>query len=262
MELDFSRREMFRGAGVVAGGALFGPGADAGEADASTGVTEGTNISASASPDGRWVAFDLVTSIWTVPVTGGVARRLTDDLTDATRPCWSPDARTLVFQACRDGNYHLWTVASDGSGLRQLTSSPFDHREPRFAPDGCSIAFSSDRGDRGGYDIFTLDLATGGVITAVTAPEGASLYGPSFTPRGLAYVRIAGATAELVVGDQVVSSGEDVFGFAASWLPDGELLCTADGRTKRRAPEPCGTAARQSCGVASTSSSPTGGSSP
>ena len=62
------------------------------------------------SPDGQHVAFDLVTAIWTVPVAGGPARRLTGDDTDATQPSWSPDGKTLVFQAYRDGNYHLWTV--------------------------------------------------------------------------------------------------------------------------------------------------------
>jgi Tol biopolymer transport system component len=277
MEPDFTRRDVFRGAGVVAGGALMGPALDLGAAGASTGISEGTNISASVSADGRWIAFDLVTSIWTVPVTGGAARRLTDDLADATNPSWSPDGRRIVFQSYRDGNYHLYTLSPDGSGLRQLTNGPFDHREPRFSPDGSSIAFSSDRRNLGSYGIFTLDLATGTitprtgttaeeampawsadgrrlaytvndkaiavldlatgeVTTAVTAPEGASLYGPSFTPAGLAYVRVAGASANLLVGDQVISSGEDVFGFAASWLPSGELLYTADGLIKRRAP--------------------------
>jgi Tol biopolymer transport system component/cytosine/adenosine deaminase-related metal-dependent hydrolase len=242
------------------------------------GLGQGTNISAQVSPDGKHVAFDLVTAIWTVPVAGGDAVRLTGDDTDATQPSWSPDGRTLVFQAYRDGNYHLYTMRSDGSGLRQLTSGPYDHREPKFSPDGTAIAFSSDRGGTGTYGVFTLDVATGAVTArtdtaaeeampawspdgrrlactvdgtaidvldlasgttsrVVTAPAGATLYGPSFSPDGatLAYVRIAGATAELVVGDRVISAqGEDVFGFAPSWLSPAELLHTADGRIKRR----------------------------
>jgi Tol biopolymer transport system component len=283
-----NRRDVLRGAGVVAGGALLAPtvlpGTAAAAASTSDGnragnvrLGEGTNISAALSPDGEHVAFDLLTVIWTVPVAGGEARRLTDDDTDATQPSWSPDGSRLVFQAYRDGNYHLWTVATDGSGLRQLTDGPFDHREPRFSPDGSSIVFASDRGGTGSYGLFTLDLESGGITTltdrpgeeampawspdgkriayttdataidvldlgtgavrrAVTAPEGASVFGPSFSPDGatLAYVRIAGATAELVVGGQVVSSGEDVFGFAPSWLSASELLYTADGRIRRR----------------------------
>jgi Tol biopolymer transport system component/cytosine/adenosine deaminase-related metal-dependent hydrolase len=274
---ELTRRDVLRGAGVLAGATALTSGATEAAAtpDQTVAVTEGTNISAHVSPDGRRVAFDLVTAIWTVPVTGGPARRLTTDDTDATQPSWSPDGTTIVFQAYRDGNYHLYTIRQDGSGLRQLTSGPFDHREPRFSPDGTMIAFSSDRG--GSYGVHTLDvrtgtitpradgpadeampswsrdgrrlaftvdgtaidvldLATGGVTRAVTAPAGFSLYGPSFSPTGtLAYVRIGGATAELVAGDQVISTaGEDVFGFAPTWLSATELVHTADGVVKRR----------------------------
>jgi Tol biopolymer transport system component/imidazolonepropionase-like amidohydrolase len=272
---EFTRRDVLLGAGVLAGASvLTGQPAVAG-ADDTVAIGEGTNMSAHVSPDGRHVAIDLVTAIWTVPVAGGEARRLTGDDTDATLPTWSPDGRTLVFQAYRDGNYNLYTMRADGSGLRQLTTGPFDHREPRFSPDGRTIAFSSDLG--GSYGVHTLDVATGAVTTrvdstaeeampswsadgrrlvytvdataidvldlstgattrVVTAPAGATLYGPSFSTDGvLAYVRIAGATAELVVGDRVVSgAGEDVFGFAPSWLSRSELLYTADGKLKRR----------------------------
>lgn len=276
---EVTRRDVLRGAGVLAGATVVHGAAATAEAEAgpggAAGIGQGTNISASVSPDGKRVAFDLVTAIWTVQLTGGDAVRLTGDDVDATQPSWSPDGRTLVCQAYRDGNYHLYTLRPDGSGLRQLTNGPYDHREPRFSPDGRLIAFSSDRG--GSYGVHTLDVATGAITARtdttaeeamptwspdgrriaytvdssaidvldlatgtttrlVTAPAGASLYGPSFGPDGtLAYVRIAGATAELVVGDRVVSAkGEDVFGFAASWLSAGELLHTADGRLKRR----------------------------
>lgn len=274
---ELTRRDVLRSAGVLAGataltGTVAAPAAATGGAET---VSQGTNISAHVSPDGEHIAFDLVTAIWTIPIGGGPARRLTGDDTDATQPSWSPDGRTLAFQAYRDGNYHLYTIGSDGQGLRQLTSGPFDHREPRFSPDGAMIAFSSDRS--GSYGVHTLDvrtgaitarvdttadeavptwsadgkrlaytvdgtavdvldLATGATTRLVTAPAGATLFGPSLGPDGtLAYVRIAGATAELVVGDRVVSArGEDVFGFAASWLSPTELLYTADGVLKRR----------------------------
>jgi Tol biopolymer transport system component len=81
-------------------------------------VTEGTNFMVAVSPDGRLLAFDLVTAIWVLDAHGGTAKRLTDDLQDATRPRWSPDGSRLVFQSYRDGNFHLWTIGLDGSGLR------------------------------------------------------------------------------------------------------------------------------------------------
>ncbi|MFI6825763.1 amidohydrolase family protein [Kribbella sp. NPDC050241] len=130
-------------------------------------LSEGTNFMVAVSPDGRWLAFDLVTAIWVTPSAGGESRRLTDDLQDATRPRWSPDGRRIVFQSYRDGNFHLWTIGVDGLGLTQLTSGRYDHREPHFTPDGRSIVFSSDRGGNGGYGIHRLDLS-GGKIVALT----------------------------------------------------------------------------------------------
>lgn len=189
-EAELSRRDVFRGAGVLAGATVLGgtaAGTAAGTAEATgdpTGdtveVTQGTNISAHVAPDGKHVAFDLVTAIWTVPVGGGDARRLTGDDTDASQPSWAPDGKSLVFQAYRDGNFHVWTVRPNGAGLRQLTSGPFDHREPRFAPDGAAVAFSSDRGNAGSYGIFTLDLASGEITARVdtTAEEAMPAWSP------------------------------------------------------------------------------------
>jgi Tol biopolymer transport system component/cytosine/adenosine deaminase-related metal-dependent hydrolase len=285
-ESELTRRDLLKGAGVLAGTAVLGgtAAATAGTAVAearggdTVRVTEGTNIAAHVSPDGEVVAFDALTAIWTVPIGGGEARRLTGDDTDATQPVWSPDGRTLVFQAYRDGNYHIWTMRPDGSAPRQLTSGPFDHREPRFSPDGRTIAFASDRGNAGSYGVFTLDVASGEITSrvdttaeesqpswspdghrlaytvdttaidvldlstgtttrAVTAPPGGTLFGPSFSPDGatLAYVRLTGATTELVVGEAVISAdGEDVFCFAPTWLSATELAYTADGKILRR----------------------------
>jgi Tol biopolymer transport system component len=91
-----------------------------GETDSpgSATVAEGTNFMVAVSPDGRLLAFDLVTAIWVLDAHGGTAKRLTDDLQDATRPRWSPDGSRLVFRSYRDGNFHLWTIGLDGSGLR------------------------------------------------------------------------------------------------------------------------------------------------
>ncbi|MDI5981714.1 amidohydrolase family protein [Amycolatopsis magusensis] len=282
---SLSRREMFLRSGLLAAGlgvtdplavALAGEPGGTTEVDGRAGVRlrEGTNFSVTPSPDGSTLAMDLVTGIWLLPATGGKARRLTDDLQDATLPSWSPDGRSLVFQSYRDGNYHLYSLEVAGGTPRQLTSGPHDHREPVFSPDGKRIVFSSDRG--GSYGIWLLDPASGAVealtdtpaeesaprwsrdgqrvlftvdetaidvvtvatgerTTALTAPAGGKLYGPAFGPddRTPGYLLLRGATADLMLGEQRVTQGEDVFGFAATWTTDG-VLYTADGRIRRR----------------------------
>lgn len=143
-------------------------------------VVEGTNIAVAAAPDGKTLAFDLYGVIWTVPVDGGPATRLTDDLTDGAQPDWTPDGKALVFQSYRDGTFQLWRVGADGTGLVQLTQGPFDAREPRVSPDGHEVAFSSDR--TGKYAIHVLDL-TNGEVKLWAEAEGQACE-PAWSPDG------------------------------------------------------------------------------
>lgn len=123
-------------------------------------VSEGTSMSAAIAPDGRTIATDMQGSIWLMPATGGAMKRITDVFNDARQPRWSPDGRTVVFFAYRDGGYDIWAINPDGSNQRKLTWGTFDDREPIFSHDGTRIAFSSDRGNAMGsdYNIWTLDL--------------------------------------------------------------------------------------------------------
>jgi Tol biopolymer transport system component len=119
-------------------------------------VEEGTNMSIALSPDESTIALSLQGTIFTIPVAGGDAVSVTDEMGDSQEPSWSPDGEYLTFHSYRDGNYHIWMVSKDGSGLRQLTSGLSDNREPDWSPDGKSIIFSSDRS--GNYDIWQINL--------------------------------------------------------------------------------------------------------
>ena len=52
---------------------------------------EGTNMAAALSPDGRTLMIDVQGSLWTLPASGGVARRVTDEYLDARQPAWAPE---------------------------------------------------------------------------------------------------------------------------------------------------------------------------
>lgn len=143
-------------------------------------ILEGTNIAACLSSDGGALAFDLYGVLWIIPSSGGMARRLTDDMTGVAQPHWSPDGQRIVFQSFRDGTFQIWWIRPDGSDLEQLTEGPYDCREPQFSPGGDRIAFASDRG--GSYAIYVLDLTSRAVtLWAVAEGEAAS---PAWAPDG------------------------------------------------------------------------------
>ena len=245
------RRVLSMGGTAIAASSLAAPGAmgaeaKGGAATRSVTITEGTNIAVSAAPDGKTLAFDLFGVIWTLPVEGGAARRLTDDLTDGAQPDWSPDGKSLVFQSYRDGSFQIWTVRADGTGLKPYTRGAFDCREPRFSPDGKTIAFSSDR--TGAYAIHTLDLATG-AMTLWASSQGQACE-PAWSPDGSkiafavdrARIEIVDAKGARTLGPAVKASADrlnPVELHSPALMPDGKGVAyqvLENGRTELRGP--------------------------
>jgi Tol biopolymer transport system component len=142
-------------------------------------VTQGTNFAVAVSPDGKTIVADLLGSLWTVPSSGGPAKRITDVLLEAKQPSFSPDGKRIVFQGFYDsGGWDLWTISADGSGAERITSGPFDDMEPQWSHDGTRIAFSSDR--KRNFDLWILDLRTGEIKQLTT--NAAQDYFPSWSP--------------------------------------------------------------------------------
>ena len=116
-------------------------------------LTEGTNIAATVSPDRKTIVMDLQSALWSLPIGGGGAKRLTDPLLEPARPSYSPKGGLIAFQAYKGGTFHIWTIQPDGTGLKQRTEGHGDDREPAISPDGAKIACASDRAFHGSYDI-------------------------------------------------------------------------------------------------------------
>ncbi|MEO6214211.1 MAG: S41 family peptidase [Vicinamibacterales bacterium] len=60
------------------------------------------------------LVFTAEGDLWRVPITGGVAQRLTTHASEESRPAFSPDGTTLAFSAAYEGPTEVYTVTLDG----------------------------------------------------------------------------------------------------------------------------------------------------
>ena len=104
-------------------------------------TTEGSWMSVDVSPDGSTVVFDLLGDLYTVPMGGGTATRVTEGMGWDSMPAYSPDGDEIVFVSDRSGSENLWAVSPDEDDederLRQVTKGERNNfASPTWTPDG------------------------------------------------------------------------------------------------------------------------------
>lgn len=100
-------------------------------------TSEGTWISLDVSPDGREIIFDLLGDLYTMPISGGEAKRITSGPAWDIQPAYSPDGKSIAFTSDRSGGDNIWIVDRDGSNPRQVSKEKFRLlNNPVFSADG------------------------------------------------------------------------------------------------------------------------------
>lgn len=97
----------------------------------------------SISPDGRNIAFTYKGDIFTVPVTGGQATRLTASESYETAPKWSPDSKKIAFASDRHGNMDIFIMDATGGTPTRLTSNSAAETPEGFTADGKEVYYSA-----------------------------------------------------------------------------------------------------------------------
>src|SRR6185437_3059540 len=105
------------------------------------------------SPDGATVAFTvqtvdmagngMPTQIYTVSLSGGAPRQITQDGSQNARPRWTPDSKRIIFTSNRSSGSQIWSMQPDGSDARQLTNLPTEADGEIVSPDGKLLLFTS-----------------------------------------------------------------------------------------------------------------------
>jgi len=98
---------------------------------------EGTWLSLDVSPDGKTLIFDLVGDLYTMPITGGEARKISNGMGFNNQPHFSPDGQLIAFVSDRGGAENVWISKPDGSDPKQLSQDEqVEFASPTWTPDG------------------------------------------------------------------------------------------------------------------------------
>ena len=73
--------------------------------------------------NGDQIVFCYSGALYTVPKTGGVARRLTSGPGYTSFPRFSPDGKQLAFTSQYDGNTEVYVMPADGGEPKRITTT-------------------------------------------------------------------------------------------------------------------------------------------
>src|SRR5262245_7640913 len=152
-----------------------------------TGSANHLNNDHGLSFDGHWLAISHEPEddslVYVLPASGGTPRQVTA-LGPSYWHGWSPDGKTLVYCAERDGEYDVYAIAADAeksTDERRLTNAPGLDDGPDFSPDGKTIYFNSVR--TGHMRIWRMN-ADGSDQRQLTFDEGYGDWFPHPSPDG------------------------------------------------------------------------------
>ena len=207
-------------------------------------ATQGTWMSVDVSPDGQQVVFDLLGTIYEMPVVGGDAVALTTGRSWNLSPRYSPDGERIAFSSDRSGSHQIWVLERVSGEVRAVSDWPGANvYRPSWSSDGARIyagvsgdgipsqlvAFSSD-GDGEGESLI---VGNGPVNGARPLPGGRRFlfehHNQATYPFGFNPYVIPTGGARIESFDEATGTSEIVIerpggAFQPALSPDGDFL--------------------------------------
>ena len=157
--------------------------------DAAISVEQGTWMNIDISPDGKTVVFDLLGDIYTMPMSGGTATKLTSDIAWQMQPRFSPNGKSIAFTSDQGGGDNIWVMDLNGENQHAVTDETFRLlNSPAWSPDGDYLVarkhFTASR-SLGAGEVWLYHKAGGkGVQLTKRENDQKDLGEPMFSPDG------------------------------------------------------------------------------
>ena len=157
--------------------------------DAAISVEQGTWMNIDVSPDGKTVVFDLLGDIYTMPMSGGTAIKLTSDIAWQMQPRFSPNGKHIAFTSDQGGGDNIWIMDLNGENQHAVTDETFRLlNSPAWSPDGDYLVarkhFTASR-SLGAGEVWLYHKAGGkGVQLTKRENDQKDLGEPMFSPDG------------------------------------------------------------------------------
>lgn len=120
------------------------------------------------SPDGKTLLFAWQDDLWSVPIAGGQAVRLTVHPAREGSPVWSPDGSQVYFTSDRHGSLDVFAMNPDGGGLRRVTFESGSEYPTTVSPDGKTVAGYTTSFSR--MDVFAVPSGGGDLVRLTGHP--------------------------------------------------------------------------------------------
>lgn len=209
---------------------------------------EGTWISLDVSPDGKTIVFELLGDLYTLPIGGGEATRITSGMAFDSQPSYSPDGSRIAFLSDRDGGENVWLANADGTEPKQLSKDKqSEFASPTWMPDGDYVLVSRTRWGLNTNELWMYHIHGGSGVQVTKAKSGANTptsqrhnaLGATVSPDGryIYYARRTGGFAynatfplwqiarrDMISGDEDVITGELGSGIRPVLSPNGKML--------------------------------------
>ncbi|MFQ5460689.1 MAG: peptidase, partial [Anaerolineae bacterium] len=130
---------------------------------------------------GDVVVFVSEDDLWSVPASGGEARRLTSNPGRVSAPALSPDGARLAFTGRDEGQPEVYVMPAAGGDAHRTTYLGAETRVVGWTPDGQRVVFASNHGAAFARvrTLFTVNPDDGEARALDLGPAMSIAYGPS-----------------------------------------------------------------------------------